>query len=136
VVITGRKENFEWFKNNNYIFIPSCTRTNLISFNKNVSHTKYYEYVQTEGLCPRRDKKKKNSRKVNGFKKKRREPKTKPDIVFDAILLRRPRSAPCPRTSPRFPKEKEISKRGRNRAADKDTKDKDLNKNYYKKRAF
>jgi hypothetical protein len=57
--------------------------------------------------------------------KKKREPKAKPDIVFDAILLRRPRSAgPFPWISPRFPKEKEISKRGRSREADEDTKDK------------
>jgi hypothetical protein len=39
--------------------------------------------------------------------KKRGEPKVKPDIVLDAILLRRPRSAgPFPRASPRFPKKK------------------------------
>jgi hypothetical protein len=45
------------------------------------------------------------------FKKKGREPKEKPDIVLDAILLRRPRSAgPFPRASPCFPKKKLNSK--------------------------
>jgi hypothetical protein len=39
--------------------------------------------------------------------KKGGEPNVKPDIVLDAILLRRPRSAgPFPRASPRFPKKK------------------------------
>jgi hypothetical protein len=39
--------------------------------------------------------------------KKREEPKTKSDIVFDANLLRRPRSAaPFPWASSHFPKEK------------------------------
>jgi hypothetical protein len=120
VVITGRKENFEWFKKNNYIFTPSCTCTNLINFNKNVSHTKYC--VQTE------EKEKKEKLSKNKWVKKKGEPKAKPDIGFDAILLRRPRSAgpfPRTRTSPRFPKEKEISKRERSRAVDEDTKDKD-----------
>jgi hypothetical protein len=75
----------------------------------------------------KKKKKKKNSQKINGLKKKG-EPKAKPDIGFDAILLRRPRSGgpfPRTRTSPRFPKEKEISKRERSRAVDEDTKDKD-----------
>jgi hypothetical protein len=45
-------------------------------------------------------------------KKRGGGPKAKPDIVHDAILLRRPRSAgPFPRASPRFPKEKGNSKR-------------------------
>jgi hypothetical protein len=66
-----------------------------------------------------------------GFKnknqKKKGEPKAKPDIVLDAILLRRPRSVgPFPRASPRFSKEKKNFKRGRNRAADEDTKDKEI----------
>jgi hypothetical protein len=86
-------------------------------------------YVQNEGSCPRRDKKgkkkkKKNSRKVNGLKKRGGGPKAKLVIVLDSILLHRPQSAgPFPRSSPRFPKEKENSKRKGNRAADEDTKD-------------
>jgi hypothetical protein len=81
---------------------------------------------KNEGLCPRRDKKKENSRKVNCIqklnKKKGGEPKVKPDIVLDAILLRRPRSAgPFPRTSPRFPKKSLIQNRKGSRAADEDT---------------
>jgi hypothetical protein len=41
------------------------------------------------------------------LKKKGGEPKVKPDIVLDGILLRRPRSTgPFPRVSPRFPKKK------------------------------
>jgi hypothetical protein len=52
--------------------------------------------------------------------------KAKPDIVLDAILLRRPRSAgPFLRASPRFPKEKQNSKRERSHAADGDPKDKE-----------
>jgi hypothetical protein len=54
------------------------------------------------------------------LKKKWREPKVKPDIVLDTILLRRSRSAgPFPRASPRFPKkakfkiEKEVVRRTR-----------------------
>jgi hypothetical protein len=73
-------------------------------------------------------KKKKNSRKVNGLKKRGGGPKAKLVIVLDAILLHRPQSAgPFPRSSPRFPKgkEKENSKRKGNRAADEDTKDKE-----------
>jgi hypothetical protein len=69
-----------------------------------------------EGLCPGRDgKKKENSKsKLNSktkLKKKGGEPKVMPDIVLDAILLRRPRLAgPFPRASPRFPKKKLNSK--------------------------
>jgi hypothetical protein len=63
-----------------------------------------------------RQKKKENSQKKN-----RGEPKVKPDIVLDAILLRRSRSAGLfPRASPRFPKkkakfkiEKEVARRTR-----------------------
>jgi hypothetical protein len=48
----------------------------------------------------------------------------KPDIVLDAFLLRRPRSAgPFPRASPRFPKKSYIQNRKGSRAADEDTKD-------------
>jgi hypothetical protein len=60
---------------------------------------------------------------------KKGEPKAKPGIVLDAILLRRPRSAgPFPRASPRFPKKKEKTKsqiEKKCRVADEDTKDKD-----------
>jgi hypothetical protein len=75
---------------------------------------------------------KKNSRKANEIqkqksKRKRGEPKAKPDIVLDAILLRRPRSTgPFPRAPPRFPEEKENCKREKSRAADEDTKDKEI----------
>jgi hypothetical protein len=80
---------------------------------------------KNEGLCPRRDKKKEKLSKnklISKTKlKKRGEPNVKPDIVLDAILLRRPRSAgPFPRASPRFPKkkakfeiEKEVARRTR-----------------------
>jgi hypothetical protein len=58
------------------------------------------------------------------------EPKVKPDIVLDAILLRRPRSAgPFPRASSCFPTKKATRKfqnRKGSRAADEDTKDKGI----------
>jgi hypothetical protein len=77
-------------------------------------------------------KKKEKLLKSKWVQKKVGEPKAKPDIVHDAILLRRPRSAgPFPRASPRFPKEKGNSKREKSREAD--TKDKEKNQNYYKK---
>jgi hypothetical protein len=67
-----------------------------------------------EGLRHRRDKKKGklSKNKLNSkLYKKKWEPKVKPDVVLDAILLRRPRSAgPFPRASPRFPKKKLNSK--------------------------
>jgi hypothetical protein len=51
---------------------------------------------KNEGLCPRRDKTKgklsKNKLNSKTKLKKRGEPKVKPDIVLDAILLRCPRS--------------------------------------------
>jgi hypothetical protein len=54
------------------------------------------------------------------------EARYRPRPFLDTILLHRPQSArPFPRASPRFPKEKENSKRKGNRAADEDTKDKE-----------
>jgi hypothetical protein len=87
------------------------------------------------GLCCRRDKKKEKLSKSKWVQKqksqKKGEPKAKPDIVLDAILLRRPRSSgPFSRVSPRFPpppkkKTTKFQNRERSRAADEDTKDKD-----------
>jgi hypothetical protein len=61
-----------------------------------------------KGLCCRRDKKKEKLSKSKWVQKqksqKKGEPKAKPNIVLDAILLRRPRSSgPFSRVSPRFP---------------------------------
>jgi hypothetical protein len=66
------------------------------------------------------------------------EPKAKVDIVLDAKLLRRPRSAgPFPRASPRFLKEKLYSKREGNCAVDdEDTRDKEYKNKQQKKLVF
>jgi hypothetical protein len=62
---------------------------------------------KNEGLWPRRNAKngKVSKSKLNSKTKLKKvgEPKVKPDIVLDAILLRRPQSAgPFPWASPRF----------------------------------
>jgi hypothetical protein len=82
---------------------------------------------KNEGLCPRRDEKKKLSKgklySKTKLKKKGREPKAKPDIVLDAILLRRDRSL-----GPHLVSKKKsyIQNRKGSRAADEDTKDKEI----------
>jgi hypothetical protein len=79
---------------------------------------------KNEGLCPRRDKTKgklsKNKLNSKTKLKKRGEPKVKPDIVLDAILLRCPRSGGVPSGLTLFPKkkakfkiEKEVARRTR-----------------------
>jgi hypothetical protein len=75
---------------------------------------------KNEGLCPRRDKKKRKTlEKLIEFKtklkKKKGEPEVKPDIVLDAILLRRRPSGltSCPKKKAKFEIEKEVARRTR-----------------------
>jgi hypothetical protein len=79
-----------------------------------------------EGLRHRRDKKKGklSKNKLNSkLYKKKWEPKVKPDVVLDAILLRRDRSL-----GPHLVSKKKsyIQNRKGSRAADEDTKDKEI----------